>query len=111
MAPHLVSRRIAVRLGQPLHEFVGTDRVLLRTDRLEYQHRRPDPARLFVLGTYRPVDAIVQTHPLRTILTELRRQKFDGNIAIEYEYNWHNSVPDIAQCIGFVRGWAAANPM
>jgi sugar phosphate isomerase/epimerase len=44
------------------------------------------------------------------ILTELRRQKFDGNIAIEYEYNWHNSVPDIAQCVGFVRGWAAANP-
>jgi sugar phosphate isomerase/epimerase len=44
------------------------------------------------------------------LLTELRRQKFDGNIAIEYEYNWQNSVPDIAQCIGFVRGWAAANP-
>lgn len=44
------------------------------------------------------------------ILAELRRQKFDGNIAIEYEYNWQNSVPDIAQCIGFVRGWTAANP-
>ncbi|MSU51328.1 MAG: sugar phosphate isomerase/epimerase [Opitutus sp.] len=44
------------------------------------------------------------------ILTELRRQNFDGNIAIEYEFNWHHSVPDIAQCIGFVRGWSAANP-
>ncbi len=44
-----------------------------------------------------------------SILGELRRQKFDGNIAIEYEYNWDNSVPDIAQCIGFVRGWGAAN--
>jgi sugar phosphate isomerase/epimerase len=44
------------------------------------------------------------------ILAELRRQKFDGNIAIEYEYNWYNSVPDIAQCVGFVRGWAAKNP-
>lgn len=42
------------------------------------------------------------------VLAELRRQKFDGNIAIEYEYNWENSVPDIAQCIGFVRGWSAA---
>ena len=40
------------------------------------------------------------------VLAELRRQKFDGNIAIEYEYNWDHSVPDIAQCIGFVRGWA-----
>ena len=44
------------------------------------------------------------------VLAELRRQNFDGNLAIEYEYNWYNSVPDIAQCIGFVRGWAAANP-
>ena len=44
------------------------------------------------------------------VLAELRRQKFDGNLAIEYEYNWHQSVPDIAQCIGFVRGWAAAQP-
>ena len=44
------------------------------------------------------------------ILTELRRQKFDGNIAIEYEYNWHHSVPDIAQCVGFIRGWAASHP-
>jgi sugar phosphate isomerase/epimerase len=42
------------------------------------------------------------------VLTELRRQKFDGNLAIEYEYNWYQSVPDIAQCIGFVRGWVAA---
>jgi sugar phosphate isomerase/epimerase len=41
------------------------------------------------------------------VLTELRRQKFEGNLAIEYEYNWYNSVPDIAQCVGFVRGWAA----
>jgi len=44
------------------------------------------------------------------VLAELRRQRFDGNIAIEYEYNWHHSVPDIAQCVGFIRGWAAANP-
>lgn len=41
------------------------------------------------------------------VLAELRAQGFDGNISIEYEYNWDNSVPDIAQCIGFVRGWAA----
>ena len=44
------------------------------------------------------------------MLAELRRQKFDGNISIEYEWNWDDSVADIAQCIGFVRGWAAAHP-
>jgi sugar phosphate isomerase/epimerase len=40
------------------------------------------------------------------ILDELKRQKFDGNISIEYETNWENSVPDVAQCVGFIRGWA-----
>lgn len=43
------------------------------------------------------------------ILAELRQQQFDGNISIEYENNWDHSVPDVAQCIGFVRGWGAAN--
>ena len=41
------------------------------------------------------------------VLAELKHQHFDGNISIEYEFNWDNSVPDIAQCIGYVRGWAA----
>ena len=39
------------------------------------------------------------------ILDELKRQGFDGNISIEYEYNWDNSVVDVAQCIGFVSGY------
>jgi len=42
------------------------------------------------------------------ILEELHRQGFTGNISIEYEYNWENSVPDVAQCIGFVRGYGQA---
>jgi sugar phosphate isomerase/epimerase len=45
---------------------------------------------------------------IRGILDELHRQKFDGNISIEYEYNWEGSVPDIAQCVGYVRGITAA---
>lgn len=43
------------------------------------------------------------------ILDELKRQNFDGHISIEYENNWDHSVPDIAQCVGFVRGWTARN--
>lgn len=42
------------------------------------------------------------------VLDELKRQGFGGNISIEYEYNWDNSVPEVAQCIGFVRGYGAA---
>jgi sugar phosphate isomerase/epimerase len=44
----------------------------------------------------------------REVLQELRRQKFDGNISIEYERDWENTVPDIAQCIGYVRGFTDA---
>jgi len=41
------------------------------------------------------------------VLDELKAQNFAGNISIEYEYNWDSSVPEVAQCIGFVRGYGA----
>ena len=41
---------------------------------------------------------------IAAILDELERQHFNGNISIEYEYNWKDNVVDVAQCIGFVRG-------
>jgi sugar phosphate isomerase/epimerase len=39
------------------------------------------------------------------ILAELKSQGFDGNISIEYEYNWENSLPEVKKCIDFVRDW------
>jgi sugar phosphate isomerase/epimerase len=42
------------------------------------------------------------------ILEELKSQGFTGNISIEYENNWEHSLPEVAQCIGFVRGYGAA---
>ena len=44
---------------------------------------------------------------IKGILDELARQEFIGNISIEYETKWENSVPDVAQCVGFVRGYGA----
>jgi sugar phosphate isomerase/epimerase len=41
------------------------------------------------------------------LLEELKRQRFAGNLSIEYEHNWEASVPDVAQCIGFIRGYGA----
>ena len=41
------------------------------------------------------------------ILDELKAQGFSGNISVEYEYHWDNSLPEVAQCIGFVRGYGA----
>lgn len=37
------------------------------------------------------------------VLAELKKQGFEGNISIEFEYNWDHSVPEIKQCIDFVR--------
>ncbi len=41
------------------------------------------------------------------ILTELARQGFKGSFSIEYEHNWLNSMPEIAQCVAFFRKTAA----
>lgn len=43
---------------------------------------------------------------LPAVLEELKRQNFGGNISIEYENNWYHNVTDVAQFMGFVRGWA-----
>lgn len=40
------------------------------------------------------------------VLEELVRQNFAGHISIEYEVNWLNNVPEVAQNVGFIRGWA-----
>ena len=41
------------------------------------------------------------------ILEELKRQHFAGNISVEYEYHMEDNLPEVSQCIGFVRGYEA----
>lgn len=41
------------------------------------------------------------------MLAELKRQKFHGTICIEYEYNWENSSPEIAECVKFFNATCA----
>lgn len=45
------------------------------------------------------------------ILDELKRQGFDGNISVEYEYEMDRSMPMVAQCIGYVRGYGQAKSL
>lgn len=45
------------------------------------------------------------TGEIKRVLDELKQQNFQGNIAIEYEYNWENSLPEVKQCIDFVRNY------
>jgi predicted ATPase/DNA-binding winged helix-turn-helix (wHTH) protein len=51
---------------------------------LAYVARRPDPARLLLLGTYRPVDAIVRAHPIRTVMAELTQHQQGEELPLDY---------------------------
>ncbi len=44
---------------------------------------------------------------IKGILDEFKVQGFTGNISIEYETKWDNSLPDVSQCVGFFRGYGA----
>jgi sugar phosphate isomerase/epimerase len=42
---------------------------------------------------------------VKRVLEELKKQGFEGNISIEYEYHWENSLPEVKECIDFVRNY------
>ena len=44
--------------------------------------RRRTPARLLLLGTYRPVETVVHGHPLRTVTHELRRHGYSTELPL-----------------------------
>jgi predicted ATPase len=50
---------------------------------LAYMARRRGPARLLVLGTYRPVEAIVRAHPVRAMVQELVVHGYGTELALE----------------------------
>jgi DNA-binding winged helix-turn-helix (wHTH) protein/predicted ATPase len=51
---------------------------------LAYAVRRRDPARLLVLGTYRPVEALLYNHALRSLIAELRQQPQCAELVLDY---------------------------
>jgi DNA-binding winged helix-turn-helix (wHTH) protein/tetratricopeptide (TPR) repeat protein len=53
-------------------------------DLLAMLGRRQESARLLVLGSYRPVDAIVAGHPLRALVQDLRVRRQCEDIAVEF---------------------------
>lgn len=42
---------------------------------------------------------------VKAVLDELKAQGFDGNLSIEYEWNWDNSLPEVTKCIDFVKAY------
>ena len=45
---------------------------------------------------------------VKEILDELKRQNFDGNISIEYEYKQEDNLAEVTQCIEFVKKYGRA---
>ena len=40
------------------------------------------------------------------ILDEVRKHGFAGNVTVEYEHNWKANLPEIAQCVGYLRAYS-----
>ena len=53
-------------------------------DLVSYIARRRDPARLMVIGTYRPVDVILAGHPLKGVKRELQAHRLCHELPLEY---------------------------
>ena len=53
-------------------------------DLVAYLARRRDPARLIVIGTYRPVDMVLGDHPLKAVKRELQAHGFSRELPLEY---------------------------
>jgi DNA-binding winged helix-turn-helix (wHTH) protein/predicted ATPase len=65
---------------------------LATLDLLSWLAQRREPARLLVLGTYRPVEVIVRGHPLEIVKQELMRHRQCAELALELL-----TVADVAQ--------------
>lgn len=42
---------------------------------------------------------------MKAVLDELKAQGFQGNLSIEYEHNWDNSLPEVTQCVDFIKAY------
>ena len=65
-----------------LEDLHWSDRATLEW--LAYVVRRRDPARLLLLGTYRPVEVIMRAHPLRAIVADLRHHPQYAESVLDY---------------------------
>lgn len=52
-------------------------------DLVSYLARRKDPARLMVIGTYRPVEVVLADHPLKGVKRELQAHRLCHEVALE----------------------------
>ena len=72
---------------------------------LAYLAQRPEPARLLVLGTYRPVEVLLQGHPLRGMVQELCGRGQGVDLRLEFL-----SAADVAAYVAGRLGGPVAPP-
>ena len=75
----LTADRLLVLVLEDLHR---SDRATLEW--LAYVGRRRDPARLLILGTYRPVEVDRHAHPLRALLAEFQQHPQYAELVLDY---------------------------
>src|SRR5262249_35879513 len=51
---------------------------------LSFLARRTEPARLYVIGTYRPVEVIVQQHPVKALTQELHARGIGAVVLLPF---------------------------
>ena len=73
---------------------------------LAYLAQRPEPARLLVLGTYRPVEVLLQGHPLRGMVQELCGRGQGCELRLEFL-----SAADVAAYVAGRLGGPVAAPL
>ena len=86
--------------------------------------RRREPARMLVIGTYRPADVIVSGHPLRSLKQDLQSRRHCEELALGFlsqqaveryltsRFAWDTSTPDTShQLAHFVHRRTDGNPL
>jgi DNA-binding winged helix-turn-helix (wHTH) protein/predicted ATPase len=87
-------------------------------DLLSFLAERPDPARLLVIGTYRPAEVIAQAHPIREVRQALRAHRRAIDVALPYlstenvrEYLQRRFGDDTGRLASLVHARTDGNPL
>lgn len=66
---------------------------------LSYVARRTQPARLLIVGTFRPVEILAHSHPLRAVTQELRLHRYCEELRLSFLTEAHVA-EYLARCFG-----------
>ncbi len=93
--PGITKERMLREMAEAVETLTATTPLLLVLEDLHWSDystldllgmlaRRGEAARLLVVGSYRPVDVIVTSHPLRALVQELRVRRQSEDIALSF---------------------------